>query len=171
MTETPFAARRHALGGVDLVPVTPAVIPEIAGRMAAIDPWARLGRPASAMAERITAPDPGAHRFAVERDGTILGYVSIRHPFLRGPYLEQIAIFPEAQRQGLGRRVIDWMARAVEGRDGNLWLCVTEWNTAARAAYVALGFVEVGPLPDFVAPGQSEIFMRRVLPLPAAPTR
>lgn len=168
MTETPFAARRHALGSVELVPITAAAIPEIAARMAAIDPWARLGRPAAAMAERIAAADAGARRFSIERDGAILGYVSIRHPFLRGPYLEQIAIFPEAQRQGLARRVLDWMAGEVEGRESNLWLCVTEWNERARATYRALGFDEVAPLPDLVTPGASEIFMRRRLE-PATP--
>ncbi|NLH82833.1 MAG: GNAT family N-acetyltransferase [Phyllobacteriaceae bacterium] len=163
MTETPFAARRHPLGTVELVPIATAAIPEIATRMAAIDPWARLRRPAAAMAERIAVPDPGAHRFSIESDGAILGYVSIRHPFLRGPYLEQIAIFPEAQRRGLARRVLDWMAGEVEGLESNLWLCVTEWNEGARATYRALGFDEVAPLPDLVAPGQSEIFMRRRL--------
>lgn len=167
MTTTPFAAVRHRLddapGDVALRPIDPSEAPALAARVVAIDPWARLGLPAAAMAERMTRPSPGPHRFVVERDGAVVGYVAVRHPFMRGPYLETIAIFPEAARRGLGRRVIEWMVREVEGLEANLWLCVTEWNAPARAAYAALGFVEIGPIPDLVAPGQSEIFMRKPL--------
>lgn len=168
MTEPPFAPRRHDLGVAVLAPIAPEAVAALAARVVAIDPWARIGVPVAAMAARIGAPSDGARRFAIERDGAVVGYVSVRHPFMRGPYLETIAIFPEAQRTGLGRAVVDWMGREVAGREGNLWLCVTAWNTPARAAYRALGFVEVGPLPDLVAPGQDEIFMRRVLAPPPA---
>jgi ribosomal protein S18 acetylase RimI-like enzyme len=159
----PFAARRHDLGAVALLPLDAATAPALAARVVALDPWARLGLAAAAMADRMTRPSPGAHRFAVVDAGRLVGYVAVRHPFMRGPYLETIAILPEAQRRGIARRVIDWMAREVEGLDANLWLCVTEWNATARATYAALGFVEVGPIPDLVAAGQSEIFMRRAL--------
>lgn len=161
MTDTPFAPRRHLLGEAVLAPIDPSAVDGLAERIAALDPWARLGVTPSTWATRITRPSAGAHRFAIERHGVPVGYVAVRHPFLRGPYLETIAIFPEAQRQGLTRRVIDWMAREVEPDEVDLWLCVTEWNLAARATYAALGFVEIGPLPDLVGPGQSEIFMRR----------
>lgn len=168
MTETPFAARRHALGPVDLVPLGPQAIPDLAARVAALDPWKRIGVAPEAWAARMAKTTPGGHRFVLEREGKAVGYLSIRHPFMRGPYLETIAVFPEAQGLGIARAVIDWMA-AEAAKDGEreLWLCVTEWNEAARAAYAALGFVEVAPLPDLVADGQSEIFMRRRLAAPA----
>lgn len=165
MTDAPFAPHRHDLGdAVALVPIPPEAVDELARRTVAIDPWARLGVAAAAMAVRIAAPSDGARRFAITRAGAIVGWVSIRHPFMRGPYLETIALFPEARRGGIARRVIDWMGREVAGREADLWLCVTEWNDDARAAYRALGFEEVGRLPDLVAPGVCEIFMRKRLP-------
>jgi ribosomal protein S18 acetylase RimI-like enzyme len=87
---------------------------------------------------------------------------------MRGPYIETIALFPEAQRRGIARRVIDWMAEEIHGEATNIWLCVTEWNAPARAAYSALGFVEIGPIPDLASVGHTEIFMRKPLD---APTR
>ena len=139
----------------------------IAAGLAAIDPWARIGRTASAFEAAITRPSPGAHRFALRRAGRPIGYLALRWPFMRGPYIETIAVFPEAQGRGLARRIVDWMADEVAGEAANIWLCVTDWNAPARAAYAALGFVEIGPIPDLVAEGQSEIFMRR----PFAPPR
>ena len=168
MTDAPFAPRRHALGPVDLVPLGPQAIPDLAVRVAAIDPWKRIGVAPEAWAARMAKTTPGGHRFVLEREGASVGYLSIRHPFMRGPYLETIAVFPEAQGHGIARAVIDWMA-AEAAKDGEreLWLCVTEWNALARTAYAALGFVEVAPLADLVAEGQSEIFMRRRLAAPA----
>lgn len=168
MTDAPFARRRHALGPVDLVPLGPEAIPALAAGVAALDPWKRIGVAPEAWATRMAKTTPGGHRFVLEREGAAVGYLSIRHPFMRGPYLETIAVFAEARGHGIARAVIDWMA-AEAAKDGEreLWLCVTEWNAPARAAYAALGFVEVAPLADLVAEGQSEIFMRRTL---AAPT-
>lgn len=169
-TGAPFTSAHYELGDVSLLRLdtVPALVPALAERVAALDPWAALDVAATAMAERMTRPSPGAHRFVVDDAGTPLGYVAVRHPFMRGPYLETIALFPEAQRRGIARRVVEWMAREVEGLETDLWLCVTEWNTAARAAYAALGFVEIGPIPDLVAVGHNEIFMRRAGARPRA---
>ena len=82
---------------------------------------------------------------------------------MRGPYVETIALFPEAQRRGFARRIVEWIGREVEGEAANIWLCVTDWNAPARAAYAAMGFVEIGPIPDVALVGQTEIFLRKVL--------
>lgn len=164
---TPFAPRRHVLGDVGLAPFGATDVEALAARVVALDPWASLGVAPATMAARMRDASPGARRFVVERDGAAVGYVAVRWPFLRGPYLETIAILPEAQRRGIATRVVAWMSAEVAGRDANLWLCVTASNAPARAAYQALGFTEVGPIADLVAPGATEIFLRRVLAPPA----
>ncbi|MER2606577.1 MAG: GNAT family N-acetyltransferase [Siculibacillus sp.] len=161
----PFTAERYDLGPVVLEPIGD-VVAELAERLAAIDPWARTGRTAAGFLASFAVCPPATFRFALRRDGRLVGYLALRRPFMRGPYVETIAVFPEAQRLGIARAVIEWAAREVEGLDTNLWLCVTEWNAVARAAYAALGFVDVGPLPDVAAVGVTEIFMRRVLAPP-----
>ncbi|TBW38724.1 GNAT family N-acetyltransferase [Siculibacillus lacustris] len=157
-----FAAETHDLGDLVLGPLGDDV-DAIAAVLATLDPWARAGLPVEAMRRRLTRPMAATYRFALRLDGRPVGCVSLRHPFMRGPYVETIAVFPEAQRRGVARRVVEWMGREVAGEASNLWLCVTEWNTPARAAYRALGFVEIGPAPDLAVLGQTEIFMRKPL--------
>lgn len=158
----PFSATRYDLGDLVLEPVGDAAA-TIAERLAGLDPWARTGRTAADFRTYLTAEPPGTHHFALRIDGALVGFLALRHPFMRGPYVETIAIFPEAQRRGLARRIVEWIA--VEGGPAaqNLWLCVTEWNAVARATYAALGFHEVAPLPDVAAVGVTEIFLRKVL--------
>lgn len=164
-TPAPFAAESYDLDGLLLGPIGDDVEALAAG-VAAIDPWAANAVSVESMRERMLRPWPATYRFALRLDGRLVGYLALRHPFMRGPYVETIALFPEAQRRGYARRVVDWMAREVEGEAANLWLSVTEWNAAARAAYAAMGFVEVGPMPDLVVAGQTEIFLRKVLAPP-----
>mgnify|MGYP000853810472 FL=1 len=158
----PFSSATHDLGVCVLGPLGDDV-EEIAARIATLDPWASMGRPVSSFVAYMTRPMAATFRYAVRIDGRPVGFVSLRHPFMRGPYVEVLALFEEAQRRGIGRAIVDWMGREVEGEATNIWLCVTDWNAPARAAYAALGFVEVGPLPDIAILGQTEFFLRKVL--------
>lgn len=162
----PFSAEHHRLGDLDLGPLGDD-LDEIAARLVTIGPWGAAGIAAEAMRARLATPMAATFRFALRREGRPVGCLVIRNPFMRGPYVELVAVFPEAQRRGLLGRVIDWMAAEVAGIDANLWLCVTETNAPARAAYAALGFVPIGPVPDLARVGQTEILMRRVLGPPA----
>lgn len=163
--DPPFSAATFDLGVVRPTPLGDDVA-AIAERLAGLDPWARVGRPAASFVDYLTRPMAATFRFALRIETAPVGVLSVRHPFLRGPYVEIVALFPEAQRRGIGRALFDWIAREVEGEATNLWLCVTEWNAPARAFYAALGFVEVGPLPDVAVAGQTELFLRKVLAAP-----
>lgn len=56
-----------------------------------------------------------------------------------------IAVAPDWQRAGLGTRLIEGLARACKrGEAAKIFLEVAEDNTAARALYTKLGFVEMG---------------------------
>lgn len=158
----PFAAETHDLDGLVLGPLGDDVA-AIAERMATLDPWAAMGRPPESFVAYMTRPMAATFRHALRLDGRPVGFLSLRYPFMRGPYIETIALFPEAQRRGFGRRIVEWMGREVAGEATNLWLCVTDWNAPARAAYAAMGFVEIGPIPDVALVGQTEIFLRKPL--------
>ena len=158
----PFTAETYDLGTISLTPLGDDVA-AIAARMASLDPWARMGRPAASFAAYMVRPMAATFRFAVRIEAAPVGFVAIRWPFMRGPYIETIAVFPEAQRRGIGRTVVDWVGREVAGEAANLWLCVTEWNRPARAFYAGLGFTEIGPIPDIALAGQTEIFLRKTL--------
>lgn len=56
-----------------------------------------------------------------------------------------IGVAPELQRRGLGRRLVDGLARAAKRAEGKrLFLEVAADNTKAQGLYRALGFKDVG---------------------------
>jgi ribosomal protein S18 acetylase RimI-like enzyme len=135
-------------------PLTDADIEPFAARLAAIDPWKRLGYGASQLALYLDKPDQALARMVIPGQGLIC----LRRPWLRGPYVEVLAVLPEAQGQGIGRRLLEWAA-AKGG--ANLWACVSDFNAPARAFYARMGFVEVAMLPGLIEAGETEILLRK----------
>lgn len=164
MTPPPFARQPHRLDGCRLRPLEPSDLGVLAGRLAGIDPWAGLGYGAAALELYLGRDDGALSRFAVGHGADDrAGILAVRSPWLRGPYVEVLAIFPPHQGHGLGRAVMEWTAGQAALLSANLWACVSAFNTAARGFYAAQGFAELAPLDDLVAPGQAEILLRRRL--------
>jgi ribosomal protein S18 acetylase RimI-like enzyme len=127
------------------------------------DPWKRLGYTAMHW-ERLFSPlPPGREGYVLEQDGIVAGLALLRRQFLFGDYLELLAIAPSTQRKGLGRALLNHMERIVFARCTNLFACVSDFNAAARQFYERNGYVEVGPLPDLLMPGTSEILLRKTI--------
>jgi ribosomal protein S18 acetylase RimI-like enzyme len=138
----------------DIRPLTGTEPDHFAALLADIDPWRRLGYNALALADYLDRPDPTLSRMVMPGKGVI----ALRSPWLRGPYIELLAVLPEAQGQGIGRALVEW---ATSRGGANLWACVSEFNAPARAFYARLGFTEVAKLPGLVAPGETEILLRK----------
>lgn len=146
-------------------PLTAAHIAVIGPALAAMDPWRQLGFSAMGLAAYLGREDTALTRVVVERAGVPVAVLALRQPWLRGPYIELLAVLPGAQGEGLGRDLLEWAAARA---DGNLWACVSAFNQRARAFYAHAGFAEVAPLTDLVADGHDEILLRRRL-IPASP--
>lgn len=160
---SPFAAEVYPLPPLTLRTLPPSEAEYIGARLAAMDPWKRLGYSASALGRFLTNPDPALNRFAVHDANETIGVVCIRFPWLRGPYLELLAIFPEAQGRGMGRAILTWLEEQARLTSSNIWAMTSEFNHRARAFYRAGGFVEIAPLPGLVASETSEILLRKIL--------
>ena len=158
----PFRQMTYDLGRCSLTEGT-ADADVLGALLAGIDPWKAHGRTAAVMADRFRRDDPSAGRFAIRAEGEIVGAVVVRFPFLRGAYLETLGLAETARGRGIGRAIIEWMEQEIAGEAANLWLCVTDWNEAARRFYRANGFSEVGLLPDLSVEGMTEVFMRKQL--------
>lgn len=140
----------------------PLVADDCAGLAAALadmEPWRTLGFSTAGLTAYLGRDDGALTRLVVEQDGTAAAVMALRRPWLRGPYIELLAVVPAAQGRGYGRCLVDW---AVAQGGGNLWACVSAFNGAARAFYAHAGFAEVATLPDLVAAGHDEILLRRV---------
>jgi GNAT superfamily N-acetyltransferase len=136
---------------------------EVIRMLADSDPWKRLGYTAMHW-ERLFSPlPPGREGYVLEQDGMVAGLALLRRQFLFGDYLELLAIAPSTQRKGLGRALLNHMERIVFARSTNLFACVSDFNAAARQFYERNGYVEVGPLPELLMPGTSEILLRKTI--------
>lgn len=159
-----FQPERHALDGCRLRPLGESDHAAMAALLAGIDPWLSLGYDAAVLTRYLGRDDRALIRYAVERgEDSRAGILAVRTPWLRGPYIELLAIFPAHQGYGLGRVVMEWTAAQAAAISANLWACVSDFNAAARSFYAAQGFVEVAPLDGLVTPGQAEILLRRRL--------
>lgn len=130
---------------------------------AAIDPFLRLGLSAAGLHRYLERPDPSLYRFVIEIEDLPAGVIALRWPWLRGPFLEMLAVLPIAQGRGIGRQAMDWAIDQSGRVAANLWTTVSDFNQPARRFYESAGFVEVAPLPGLVAPGGAEILMRKEL--------
>ena len=99
------------------------------------------------LAESLALP---AYRFFVcEKEGQVLGYAGMFLVLDEGN-IANIAVFPEARRQGIGKALL--AALTEEGRKeglSQLFLEVREHNLPAIALYEKSGFTEAGFRKDY----------------------
>jgi GNAT superfamily N-acetyltransferase len=159
---SPFSATRIDLRGAHLGPLQPACCQSLAEAIAAIPPWSMMNYPADAMARFLVSSADGAHRYRIDAGGDLAGAVSIRQPWLKGPYLELLAILPPFQNRGIGADILDWFEReALRAEARNLWVCASGFNEHALRFYQRHGFRQAAALPGLVGDGYTEILLRK----------
>ncbi|MDR3439551.1 GNAT family N-acetyltransferase [Telmatospirillum sp.] len=158
-----FRATSHRLKSAILRPMRDGEAESIGTYCAGVDPYHRLGQSAPALISYLKKDDPALFRFVIELKGTAVGLVAVRSPWLRGPFLEMLALREEARGIGLGGETVDWVADQAGLLAANLWTTVSDFNVHARGFYHRLGFQKVSELPDLIAENASEILLRRKL--------
>lgn len=140
--------------------------PELASHLAAelvqMDPWRRLGYRQEALETFFLRPACDAERYLIKLNDQVAGSLCLKRPWLRGVYLEQVAILPPWQRQGLGRQALAFIEES-HPKAASIWLSVSAFNTSARRFYAANGFVELCTLDELLVPGEDEVLMRKRL--------
>lgn len=98
---------------------------------------------------------------AVE-DSTVLGYIGSQ-TVLDGTDIMNIAVAPEARRQGIGEMLLYALIGILKGRGVRfLMLEVRQSNAPAIALYEKLGFAEVGIRPNYYRnPRENALIMRK----------
>ena len=126
----------------------------------ASEPWITLGY-GEAEAEAI-ARSSAADNLIVARAGDrVVGFALSMPGVLLGEYLKLLAVESDRRAAGLGRRLMEELERRAFARWPNVYLCVSDFNTGARAFYRRIGYEEVGALRDLLLPGRGEILMRK----------
>ena len=125
------------------------------------DPWKRLGYQASDWDNYFTPLPEGRESYVVEQDGRVAGIAVVRQKLLLGDYVELLGVAGWARGKGLGGRLLTHVEAAVFARTKNLFACVSDFNDHARHFYKEQGYLEIGPMPNFLIPGSAEILLRK----------
>lgn len=106
------------------------------------------------------------HEFiaSLDDEGRVLGYVGMMYVLDEG-YISNVAVAPEARRQGIGRDLIkELMARAADLDLAFVTLEVRCSNAAAIALYEKQGFLPVGKRKNYYDfPREDAILMTHFL--------
>jgi ribosomal protein S18 acetylase RimI-like enzyme len=162
MTSGNFSASVIDLGRARLAPLASRSCPNLAAAFVAMPPWSVMRYPEDAMRWFLATADDGVQRYLVEIGGEEAGAVSVRFPWLKGPYLELLALLSKFQGQGIGARLLDWFEEEAGRHEArNLWVCTSSFNERALRFYKRHGFMEAASLPSLVADGYTEILLRK----------
>ena len=165
----PYHAPRYELGlsstgqPRELTELAPDEADGIGRAFAGMDPWAAYGTPPERLTRFFTASEEAVSRCAIRINGRLAGLVVLRASWLHGPYLQFLGLLPDAQGQGVGAAVLDWIEREAPPGTRNLWLCVSAINPRARTFYERHGYELAAALPALAADHMDELLMRRRL--------
>lgn len=158
----PYASRTVRLGrGLILRPLKRDESGRLGEALAGIDPWLRLGYSEVGLALYLERADPALHRYALDYNSELAGVISVRWPWLAGPFIEIMAVLPQVQRLGLGGLAVGWVAEQAEPLGGNVWATTSDFNASGRAFWHRMGFDEISTLADLIRPGFAELLLRR----------
>lgn len=120
-------------------------------------PWTRAGLAAELQ-------NPGAVFFVAELASSVAGYAGMSC-VLDECYVDNVAVFPEYRRRGVGRALMDRLTAAARGRDASfVTLEVRASNAGAIALYTQSGFRKAGQRPGFYsAPKEDALILTKYL--------
>lgn len=162
MVLSPSSAVAIELGAARLEPLAQASCAGLAAAIVAMEPWSVMHYPAEKLAAFLASPDQAVSRYQVSVGDRAAGVVSVRSPWLKGPYLELLALLPHAQNRKIGARIMAWFEEvALDQGARNLWVCASSFNERALRFYARHGFQPVATLPGLVADGYDEVLLRK----------
>lgn len=136
---------------ITIRPATESDVAAILGFIRALAKYERLEHECIATEAGLRNTLFGAHRYAEVVfacvEGTPVGFALFFHnysTFLAKPgiYLEDLFVNPEARGRGIGKRLLQWLARTAIERDcGRLEWSVLDWNEPSINFYKNLGAV------------------------------
>ena len=143
-----------------ITPLTdPADARLAAQTMASSEPWLTLGRTFEESLAIVT--DASKDVFVAHDEGEFRGFLILSPRSPLGGYIQIVAVIAEARGTGVGSRLLDFAEERIFRESANAFLCVSGFNSGARALYERRGYVEVGVLRDFLVRGHDEILMRK----------
>jgi len=144
-----------------IIGLSPADVGLLSDALAAMTPWKELGMEAANLHAYMLKEDPSLLKLTIRVADCLAGVLMVRHPWLRGPYVELFCVLPAYQGAGVGRSVIRHIVDLLSERHPNIWVCASEFNFAALKFYEREGFERVCVMADIVTPNYNEVLLRR----------
>jgi ribosomal protein S18 acetylase RimI-like enzyme len=149
------------------VPLAARDLDACAAIMAESDPWTRYHiEYASALVQWSDALRTGARVYVARIDDSTVGFAwyIARAGFGLSGYLKLIGVSASARGLGVGSALLARVERVtLADRQDDLFLLVSDYNTAAQRFYQHHGYQQVGALPDYVVAGITELIYRKHL--------
>jgi ribosomal-protein-alanine N-acetyltransferase len=122
------------------------------------EPWTTLGVSFETCLKNCS--DPDLELFIAWRNEDRCAMLLVHPKGLAGsPYIKSIATDPGFRGSGAGLDMMHFAEERYGQHTGHLGLCVSSFNTRARAFYEKLGYRKVGEIPDYIIAGASEWIM------------
>jgi ribosomal protein S18 acetylase RimI-like enzyme len=128
----------------------------------ASEPWVTLGYDEGDV-QAIVRSAATDNLLLARAGGRVVGFALSASGILLGEYLKILVVDPACRAHGIGRRLMEALEERAFRRWPNVYLCASDFNTAARTFYRRLGYEEVGALRDLLLPGSDEILMRKTI--------
>lgn len=129
-----------------------------------MDPWLTMRYRPEAVEFYLVRDDPALSRYSIMVSENLAGVVSLRHPWLFGPFIELLALFDGFRGKGIGAHIVDWAC--LNFKAANIWVTASALNSGAQRFYGRMGFEPTATLEDLIKPGWSEILLRKKLSSP-----
>jgi [ribosomal protein S18]-alanine N-acetyltransferase len=127
--------------------------------MSTSEPWTTLGRDYEASLAILR--DATREVYVAERGGEIAGFVIVCVTGAFVGYLQSVAVDPRFRGEGVGTDLIAFAEARIFDVTRNVFICVSSFNTRARALYERLGYTYVGTLTDYIVRGHDELVFRK----------
>lgn len=130
--------------------------------------WGKYGVTASSAEKMLrTALSEDATILAAKLERQVAGFVwyAAHGAWDRSGYIRIIGIAPQHQGQKIGEKLLSAAENKISKEAHEVFLLVTESNTAAQRFYQRLGYSQVGAIPDYIQAGITELIFFKKLPL------
>ncbi len=108
--------------------------------------------------------DPEYLLYVAHWQGNPCGAIVLQRSGLAGsPYIKSIAVAAEHRSRGIGAALMQFAENLFRNEARHMFLCVSSFNTRARAFYERQGYRAVGEFEDYIVEGASEILMHKSL--------
>jgi ribosomal protein S18 acetylase RimI-like enzyme len=130
-----------------------------ARRMAASDPWLKLGLTEKACLAGLRAPY--RETYAATISGEPAGHVTINMQGLLRGYVQVLFVAEGYRGLGVGEKLLRYAERRIFRDSPNVFICVSSFNSGARRFYARLGYRKAGLLKDLLVKGADELLLRK----------